>query len=105
MLTVTGVTQSFTMNGPITVTQTDAATSLNLSNVLYKTGDCYPSGGSMTVTKTKISEKITFSASTATTGKGVVTIGTRSVPASLPSYGKSPASGGRASGPSALAMF
>jgi hypothetical protein len=94
MVAITGSPTGFTFNGNVSVVATDATTSLTLNNVAYVTGDCYPSGGSMAITKGNTSETITFSATSATTGKVTVTIGKRSFPSTLPAYGQCPASGG-----------
>jgi len=91
---ITGSATGFTFNGTLSAVAGDATTTITLNNVVYVTGDCYPSGGSMVVTKGKTSETITFNAMSASSGQVTVTIGKRSFPTTLPAYGQCPAAGG-----------
>jgi len=94
MVTIAGASQSFTMSGSVSYAQTDASESITLTNVVFMQGACYPSGGSITLTKGKISEVMTFTSSTPTTGKVTVSIGKLSYPSTLPTYGKCPPASG-----------
>ncbi len=94
MITIVGSAAGFSLNGTLSSAASDATTSITLTNVAYVTGDCYPSAGSMAVTKGIVSETITFNQATATTGKVTVTIGSRPNTATLPAYGSCPPSGG-----------
>ncbi len=85
--TVTGAVGSITLDGALSV-MGDAATSLTFAGVLWKQGDCYPSAGTLTIKKATLTETITFSAASATTGQVTVTIGKKTVPGQLPAYGK-----------------
>ncbi len=93
-VTVTGASTGFTFNGMLSLVASDATTNLTLNNVVYVTGDCYPSGGSMGVSKGKTSETIIFDAASASSGKVTVTIGKLSFPSTLPAYGQCPSAGG-----------
>lgn len=84
MLTAVGATGQITTTGSLVNGSTTAA----LTNVLWKKGDCYPSGGSIAVTVGKITTTYTFSSTTPTTG--TVTTG-RGSSAQLPTYGSCPA--------------
>jgi len=86
-LTVVGGNGAITLSGFVTNTG-DANTTLQLSSVVWSSGACYPSAGTLTITKGVLSETVTFNAATATTGVVAVTIVQLMVSATLPPYGK-----------------
>jgi hypothetical protein len=88
--TINGANGSFTMNGPMTVSAGGSTTLLQLNNVAYQAGDCYPSGGSLTVTSGLITETITFTSASASSGVVTVMYARRSGTKTLPAYGSCP---------------
>ena len=88
-LTVKGASKTYTVSG----SASGGGTSVTFTNVVYVLDDCYPSGGSATLTKGAVTETIAFSAATATTGQVTVTIGKRTSTSTLPAYGSCPGAG------------
>lgn len=91
-VTVTGATGSFAMNGTASGSRGGSNTAATFSNVTYRSGDCYPNGGSMAITRGPVSMTVTFSAATANSGQVTVTQGRRTSTATLPAYGSCPRS-------------
>lgn len=89
-VTVTGASGSFTMSGTASGSRGGANTAATFTNVTYRSGDCYPNGGSMAITRGPVSLTVTFSAATANSGTVTVTQGRRSTSATLPAYGSCP---------------
>jgi hypothetical protein len=89
-LTISGNTGMFTMNGAASVISDGITTSLTFNQVAYTSGDCYPSGGALVIMKALITETITFSPASASSGTVSVTIGRRMSTKTLPSYGSCP---------------
>jgi hypothetical protein len=89
-VTVTGASGSFTMSGTASGSRGGSNTAATFSNVTYRSGDCYPNGGAMTIMRGPVSLVVTFSGATATTGAVTVTQGRRSSTATLPAYGNCP---------------
>jgi hypothetical protein len=85
-------TGSFTVTGMLTLGSGAMTTQLNLNGVSYQSGDCYPDGGTITLTKGPINETVTFSPASAQSGQVTVQVGRLSTQATLPSYGSCPAS-------------
>jgi hypothetical protein len=92
-LTITGTTDSFTITGNATVTEGSTTTVLDFSDLTITIGECYASGGSVEVTKSGISESLTFNAQTPETGKVSLTVGKHTSTMTLPPYGSCPNSG------------
>lgn len=89
-LTVAGSTGSTTINGTSTAKSGDSTNSMTFTNVVWKVGECYPSSGSLKVTKALVTSTITFDSSTPTTGKVSVTSGRKTQTMQLPAYGNCP---------------
>jgi hypothetical protein len=89
-VTVTGASGSFTMSGTASGSRGGSNTAATFTAVTYRSGDCYPNGGAMTIMRGPVSLVVTFSAATATTGAVTVTQGRRSAAATLPAYGSCP---------------
>jgi hypothetical protein len=83
---------SFTVTGMLTLGSGTTTTQLNVNSVTYQSGDCYPDGGTISLTKGPISETVTFSSASAQSGQVSVQVGRLSTQATLPSYGSCPAS-------------
>jgi hypothetical protein len=92
-LTVTGATDSFTVSGTGTVTQSGSTTEITFNDMVVTKGECYATGGSMSITKGAITETITFSATTPDTGEVAITVGKRTTEMTLPAYGSCPSGG------------
>lgn len=90
-LRVVGAAGSFTVDGSASVSSSGVTTSLRITQLHYTEGDCYPDGGTVTVTQGRVSQVITFSAETADTGVVTVTTGRRTTTDTLPAYGSCPA--------------
>lgn len=90
--TVVGASGQFTVSGAGSVVRGGATTSVQLEGVVYRRGDCYPSAGTMRLTRGAIAVTVTFTAATAASGQVSVTQGRRSYNATLPSYGSCPSS-------------
>jgi hypothetical protein len=90
-LTVTGSPGSFTIDGPLTVTESGTTSNVVFKGVVYQPGQCYPNAGTVTITKGSLPQTtITFSAATATTGTVQVTTGKATGSEQLPKYGSCP---------------
>ena len=76
---------TITINGVFAVTGNATAT-YTFANLVWKLGDCYPSGGTLTV-KTVITVTTTFDASTPMTGNVSVSVGSKMTTEKLPTYG------------------
>jgi hypothetical protein len=83
--TVTGAPGQITLDGALGLG--DAVSSYTFAGVVWKQGDCYPSAGTLTIKKGLLTETVTFTAATATTGVVSVTIGKKMVMGKLPAYG------------------
>jgi hypothetical protein len=92
-VTILGGSGTFTISGNIDAVQGSTTTAVTFASLSYRLGDCYPAGGSMTVTRASQTQKVTFDANTPTTGTVTVTVGRRSYPAQLPAYGNCPGQG------------
>lgn len=64
---------------------------LTFNSVSWKPTDCYPSSGTLQIKSGVITETVTFDAASAATGDVTVTVGKRTVPRTLPAYGRCPA--------------
>jgi hypothetical protein len=84
-LKVAGSAGAITINGVFAVSGNATAT-YTFASLTWKLGDCYPSGGSLTV-KTVITVTITFDASTPMTGNVSVSVGSKMTTEKLPTYG------------------
>src|SRR5262249_37457375 len=90
-LTVTGSPGSFTIDGPLTVTEGGTSSTVTFKGVVYQPGQCYPNAGTATIAKGSLPQTtITFSATTATTGTVQVTTGKVTASSQLPKYGSCP---------------
>jgi len=84
--TVSGSAGAVTLSGPIT-NAADATTTTTFSSVVWMDGACYPSSGTLVIVKDPLTETVTFTAGTATTGDVTITVGMATFPATLPTYG------------------
>jgi hypothetical protein len=90
-LMLSGAPGSMTFNGTVTQTKSPgAATTTTFTSVLWKKGDCYPSSGSVAITRGRVSQTATFSTTTPATGKVDLTVGTKTTTVTLPAYGTCP---------------
>jgi hypothetical protein len=88
---VAGAPGSMTLSGTMTQQKgTGAATSITFTSVLWKKGDCYPRSGSVAISRGRVSQTATFSATTPSTGKVEVTVGAKTTTVTLPAYGTCP---------------
>lgn len=85
--TITGGTNTVTFNGTLTVTSGTVSSSMTFTTLVWNKGDCYPSGGTVRAQKAAVVATITFTSTTATTGKVTVTTGRVTSTACLPAYG------------------
>jgi hypothetical protein len=90
---VTGSAGSFVTDGTVTAVKDGVTSNVVLSQVLYRAGDCYPSGGTARVTRNMVTSTITFTAATANSGTVTVMTGRITTSKQLPAYGACP--GGR----------
>ena len=90
MLTVTGTSNAVSIDGTTTVTKSGAGTNLTFNNVGWKKGDCYPSSGTLKVGRAALSQTVTFTTTTPSTGKVTVSTGRVTTSATLPAYGSCP---------------
>jgi hypothetical protein len=90
-LTVSGGQGTFATSGMLTAGG-GPAIQLTLTDVTYASGDCYPGSGSIALVQGAVTETVTFTAATRQTGEVTVQVGPASVAASLPPYGRCPAS-------------
>lgn len=79
-----------TVSGGLEVTRDALPTAIAFTSVVYQRGDCYPSGGSLSITSGMVSTTIAFDESTASTGVVTVTQGRRTSAEMLPAYGSCP---------------
>lgn len=89
-LTVVGSATGMTIGGTLSTKKGDTASNLTFSAVLWRKADCYPSAGSVAVKSGLLSETITFTATTPTTGIAQVVIGRKTTTMTLPAYGACP---------------
>lgn len=89
-LSVTGAPASMSINGEIAVAEDSMITNLVFDALTYSTGDCYPSGGSLTIGVGAVSQTVTFSSATPATGEVTVEVGRRTSTSTLPAYGNCP---------------
>lgn len=92
-LDVVGAKGSFTTSGTLDATKTGLTSKLTLTSLLYVMGNCYPSGGTVAVTKGKVTIAYGFTASTPSTGQVTVTTGKKQTTETLPAYGSCPGTG------------
>jgi hypothetical protein len=85
-ITLTGAAGAVTIDGSLSITGT-STTSLTFTAVEWKSGDCYPDAGALSVDKSAVSVTVTFSASTPSTGAVEVTVGKKTSAQTLPTYG------------------
>ncbi|MEI8254670.1 MAG: hypothetical protein WCJ30_03270, partial [Deltaproteobacteria bacterium] len=90
-LTVVGATSAMTLTGGLAVSDGTTSTAVTFSSLHYTLGQCYPDGGSVTLARGTVTETITFSARSATTGEVTVSRGRRTFVFTLPRYGSCPA--------------
>ncbi len=90
-LTVVGTATGMTLTGNIIVSDGATSTAVTFTSVHYTLGQCYPDGGSVTLARGIVTETLTFTASSATTGQVTVRRGGRSFVFTLPAYGNCPA--------------
>jgi hypothetical protein len=89
MVTVTATASSLTFDGSLTVVS-GATITLDAASIVWVTGDCWPSAGSLTITALGIAQTVTFSAATANRGTVTVTRGRMTSTEQLPAYGMCP---------------
>lgn len=89
-LTVLGSAGAMQIDGTTTGSRDGATTSLAFTAVVWRTGDCYPSAGSMTVASGRVMQTVAFTSATPSTGTVTITQGRVSREATLPSYGTCP---------------
>jgi hypothetical protein len=89
-LTVTGTATDITFDGTTSATRAGAATAATFTAVDWGNGDCYPKSGTLKLTKSVITETMTFTAATASTGKVQVAVGRGMFTQTLPAYGSCP---------------
>ena len=87
---VTGIAGSFTINGAVVAVKDGATTNVTLSSVVYRAGDCYPSGGTARIMRGMVTSTITFTNATASTGTVSVSTGRITTNKQLPAYGACP---------------
>jgi hypothetical protein len=92
-LTVTGSKASLTISGTAKETTAAGPEIVTFDDVVVTPGQCYASAGSMTVVEGKLTETVTFEASTPATGAAELTLGKHTSQITLPSYGKCPSAG------------
>lgn len=90
-LTVVGTVSALTLSGSCTVSDGTTSVTASFASVHYTLGQCYPDGGSATFARGAVSETMTFTASSASTGQVSVSRGRRSFTLALPAYGSCPA--------------
>jgi hypothetical protein len=84
--TVTGSSSTVTLAGAIT-NAADSTTTTTFNSVVWMDGMCYPSSGTLSIVKGALTETVTFTSASATTGQVTVTVGSLTLPATLPPYG------------------
>jgi hypothetical protein len=88
---VVGAPGNMTIDGMVTQQKGGgAATSATFTGVQWKKGDCYPSSGALAISRGRVSQTATFSATTPSTGKVEVKVGTKTTTVTLPAYGTCP---------------
>lgn len=91
MLTIAATTSNVTIDGTAALVEAGVTTQITFNHVVYVIGDCYPSGGTLTVRIGRVTETVTFSASSATSGVVTVQQGRQTSTKTLPAYGDCPA--------------
>ncbi len=85
-ITLTGSAGAVAIDGSLSITGT-STTSLTFTAAQWKSGDCYPAAGALSIDKSAVSVAVRFSASTPTTGAVEVTVGKKTSAQTLPTYG------------------
>jgi hypothetical protein len=88
--TITGTPTGITLDGAATATRSAATTKLTFTTVYWARGDCYPSSGSVKVTKGTTEQTYTFTTETPSTGQVDLALGRKTVKVPLPEYGNCP---------------
>jgi len=91
LLTVSGAAGAFTVAGTLTAGGGTTPTGVTFLDVIWRRGDCYPSGGSIRVAQGFLVQTLAFTPATATTGTCDRTIAARTTSFALPAYGSCPA--------------
>jgi hypothetical protein len=89
-VTVVGSSTGITLDGDATSTRSATTTKLTFTGVSWKRGDCYPSAGTVKVTKSTTEQTYTFNSDTPTTGNVSLAVGRKTVTVPLPAYGNCP---------------
>jgi hypothetical protein len=89
-LTVNGTGTDITIDGMVNTTRSGAMTTAMFNALDWGKGDCYPKSGTVGLTKGPISETVTFTAATATSGVVQVSVGRLMTTKTLPAYGSCP---------------
>ncbi len=85
--TVAGAKGSFTIQGHTTSLRDAATSTYEYDHVVWRTGDCYPNAGSLTLHTPSVGLTLTFFAATATSGRVAVSQGAFLYETTLPAYG------------------
>jgi hypothetical protein len=88
--TVVAASGTVIVSGTGSYTKDDKTWALTLSGVTWKEGDCYPSGGTVSMKSGPVTETLAFTADTATTGKATLSVGRLSQEIQLKPYGSCP---------------
>jgi hypothetical protein len=91
-LTVTGTATAMTIDGTSSAMKSGATASTTLTFTAVKLihKDCYPSSGSIKLSKGLLNETLTFLSTTPTTGQAQLKVGLKTSTVTLPAYGKCP---------------
>lgn len=89
-LVVSGSPGSMSIDGDVDVSGGGSDVSLNFMDVVYAPGSCYPSAGTLVISRGIVTQTITFTASTPTTGVVTLMQGPRTTMPTLPAYGTCP---------------
>ena len=89
-LTVNGAPTTLTMSGSLATSQGAASTSASAADVVYVLGDCYPSGGTMTLSGGRLAGTIAFLPTTPMDGRVQVSTERLTTTMALPAYGSCP---------------
>ncbi|MBI5481572.1 MAG: hypothetical protein HY906_22135 [Deltaproteobacteria bacterium] len=85
-----GAPGELTLSGTLTTAGEGRNASATLTDLHYVIGDCYPSGGTLSIASTRFTGTITFLATTPQDGQVVIGRGRLQTTVSLPAYGSCP---------------
>lgn len=89
-LQVIGSAGAFTLDGTLTAVKDGVTSTVTLTRVGYRMGDCYPYTGTARIVRGMITTTMTFNPSTASSGLVTVSAGRVTTSKQLPAYGSCP---------------